>query len=422
MSHGVGGVVLVEGEQGIGKTSLLRAALPCSAVAGCKVFWAAADELLQQFPLRLMAECLSGAVAPVSFAELPALGGDPVVAGMERLLADVDRLCALAPVVLVAEDLQWADEASVQMWLQLSRAVWQVPLLLIGSTRSDAGRVDTEQLRRSVARRNGLVLTLNALSDEDVAAMVGRLLGGRQGHTLAAVTSQAGGNPLYVRELAESLLREGRIAAHAGGWDMVPGQAAVHVPASLVAAINHRLGALASDVVDALRWAALLGSEFTVTDLSAVTGRRADELIAVVEHAMAAGVLIEAGPRLGFRHGLIRQVLYEGMPAALRVALHLEAAQALASAGAFPERVAAQLTSGEERPLAVAGGLGLPWAAGWLAANAPTLVDRAPLRARLWCWPSTRPPAGWPEPGSRWRTTTFPRASGTTRWRSSSLL
>jgi DNA-binding CsgD family transcriptional regulator len=381
VSRGVGGLVLIEGEQGIGKTSLLNASLTGSAAAGCTVFSAAADELLQHFPLRLMAECLSGAVAPLSFAELSALGGDPVVAGMERLLADVDRLCAVSPVILVAEDLQWADEASVQMWLQLGRSVGQLPLLLIGSARSEAGRVDTEQLRRSVALRNGLVLTLQALPAEDVAALVGRLLGGRQGHRLAAVTSQAGGNPLYVHELAESLLREGRIAAHAGWWDLVPGPAAVQVPVSLVATINHRLGALPSHVVDALRWAAVLGSEFTVTDLSAVTRLRADELVPVVEHAMAADVLIEAGPRLGFRHGLIRRVLYEGMPTALRVALHLQAAQALASAGALPERVAAQLTSGEERPLAVTGGLGLQWAAGWLAVNAPALVDHVPQAA-----------------------------------------
>jgi DNA-binding CsgD family transcriptional regulator len=382
VSRGVGGAVLIEGEQGIGKTSLLRAALAGSAAAGgCRVFCAAADELLRQFPLRLMAECLGGAPARVSFAELSALGGDPVIAGMERLLADVDRLCAVSPVVLVTEDLQWADEASVQMWLRLSRAVGQLPLLLVGSMRSEAGRGDLDQLRQTLTLRDGVVLTLSALPGEDVAALVGRLLGGRQGHTLAAVTGRAGGNPLYVRELAESLLREGRIAKRAGEWDVVPGPAAVQVPASLVAAINHRLGALGSHVADALRWAAVLGAEFTVTDLSAVTGLRADELVPVVEQAMAADVLVAAGPRLGFRHGLIRQVLYEGMPAAVRVALHLQAAQALASAGALPERVAAQLASGEERPLAVAGGLGLQWAVDWLAASAPVLVDRVPQAA-----------------------------------------
>ena len=65
--------------------------------------------------------------------------------------------------------------------------------------------------------------------------------------------------------------------------------------------------------------------------------------MAVVDAAVGAGVLAEAGVRLGFRHGLIRQVLYEGMPAGLREALHVQAARMLAGAGAAPERVAAQL-------------------------------------------------------------------------------
>lgn len=408
VSGGVGGVVLVEGEQGIGKTSLLRAGLAGPAVAGCRLFWAAADELSQQFPLRLMRECLGDAAGPVCPSERPALGGDPVVAEMERLLAGVDRLCAASPVVLVAEDLQWADEASVLMWHQLSRAAGQMPLLLAGSVRAGSGRADLERLRWGVTSRGGVVLTLGALPDADVAALVGGLLGGGQGgwlgggqggrpggrlgRGLAAVTGQAGGNPLYLRELASILLRDGRLEEHAGEWDLVPGPAAIPVPESLAAAINHRLAGLAADVVEALRWAAILGPEFTVTDLSAVTGRLPGELIAVVDAAMAAGVLTEAGPRLAFRHGLIRQVLYEGLPEALRAALHLQAAQALAAAGAPPERVAAQLVPavpaglavpagsavGEESPLAVAAGTGPPWAVSWLAANAPALASRAP--------------------------------------------
>jgi len=382
VSEGVGGVILVEGEQGIGKTSLLRAGLSGPAVAGCRVLWATADELLRQFPLRLMMECL-GAAAPVPLPEPSALGGDPVVARAERLLAEVDRLCAVSPVVLVAEDLQWADEASVLMWHQLSRAAGQMPLLLAGSVRSGSGRADLEQLRRSVTSRGGVVLTLDALPDADVADLVGALLGGRQGRSLATVTSRAGGNPLYVRELAESLLRDSRIAAHAGEWDLIPGPAAIRVPASLAAAINHRLTGLAADVVETLRWAAILGSEFSVTDLSVVTGRLPGELMPVVDAAVAANVLMDAGPRLGFRHGLIRQVLYEGMPVALRAALHLQAAQALAAGGALPERVAAQLVAapGEDSPLAVAAGLGQQWAVSWLVANAPSLVSRAPQAA-----------------------------------------
>jgi DNA-binding CsgD family transcriptional regulator len=380
VTEGVGAVVLVEGEQGIGKTALLRNGLSGPAVAGCEIFWAAADEMLRQIPLRLMMECL-GAAAPQS--ELSALGADPVVAGMERLLAHVDRLCAASPIVVVTEDLQWADEASLVTWHQLSVAAGQMPLLLVGSLRSGSERADVQRLRRSVKSQGGAVLTLDALSDADVAAQVGELLGGPQGSSLAAVTTRAGGNPLYVRELAESLLRDDRIAERAGEWHVVPSSAAIPVPASLVAAIDDRLAGLAPDVLDTLRWAAMLGSEFSVTDLSVVTGLRADLLMPVVDAAMTANVLTDAGSRLGFRHGLIRQVLYEGTPASLRAALHLQAAQALAAAGALPERVAAQLAPapGEEGPLALAAGVGQKWAAAWLVENARTLEYRAPQTA-----------------------------------------
>jgi DNA-binding CsgD family transcriptional regulator/tetratricopeptide (TPR) repeat protein len=379
VSEGVGGVVLVEGEQGIGKTSLLHTGLAGAASAGCRVFWAAADEPLQRFPLRLMSECLGGAAGP-SVPTAATFGGDPVVTAMEEMLAEVDRLCAASPVVMVAEDLQWGDEASVLMWYRLSRAAGQMPLLLAGSARSGSGREDLEQLRRSVRLRGGVTLTLDALSDVDVADLVGRLLGGRQGRGLAAVTSRAGGNPLYVRELADSLVRDRTVVDQAGEWELIRGQTALKVPKSLAAAITDRLAGLAAEVVEVLRWAAVLGLEFLVTDLSVVTGRGAGELMPVVERAVAAGVLVDVGPQLGFRHALIRQVLYEGLPTALRAALHLQAAQAMAAAGAVPERVAGQLVPGpgEQSPLAGDAGPGQRWAEGWLAANAPALTYRAP--------------------------------------------
>ena len=117
------------------------------------------------------------------------------------------------------------------------------------------------------------------------------------------------------------------------------------MPGSLAGVIGGRLGWLDEDVVGVLRWAAVLGQEFSVTDLEVVTGRSAGDLMGVVDAAAATGVVAEAGARLGFRHGLIRQALYEGMPVAVRAALHVQAARALAEAGAAPERVAAQLAA-----------------------------------------------------------------------------
>jgi DNA-binding CsgD family transcriptional regulator len=375
VAQGSGRVVVVEGEQGIGKSALLRAGLAGAAAAGCSVLWGTADELDQRFPLRLMARCL-GDAGRVPAAPAGALsGGDPVLAGMEQLLAAIDRLCAVSPVVLVTEDLQWADEASALMWYRLSRAVRQLPLLLAGSWRPDPAQEHLAQLRRGATSQDGHVVTLGELPDAEVAELLGTLVGGRPGRRLNAVIGRAGGNPLYARELAEELVRAGRVGVAAGEAELAAGVTPVQLPVSLVAAAADRLAALAGNVTRVLRWAAVLGQEFSVTDLQIVAGRTAGELMEVVAAATAAGVVAGVGPRLRFRHGLIWQALYEEMPAALRAALHLQAAQALAQAGAAPERVAAQLVSGRGPD----DGTPDRWAADWLADHVSVLTYRAPL-------------------------------------------
>jgi DNA-binding CsgD family transcriptional regulator len=379
LGDGVGNSVLVEGEQGIGKTALLRTALASADEAGIAVLWAAADDMLRPFPLRLMVECIGETVALASPGTADA-HADLVEARMERLLSEVDRLCGSSPVILVAEDLQWSDEASVLMLNRLSRAAAQMPLLVVGSARPGSGRPDLDQLRRALTSRGGVTLSLDRLTEEDVALQVSRLLGGRTGHGLAQIASRAGGNPLYVRELADSLLRDGNLAVRAGEWDLVPGAALLRVPRSLAAAITDRLDGLSADVAEVLRWGSVLGSEFLATDLSVVTGRSAGALIGVVDASVDAGVLAGVGSRLRFRHAVIRQVLYERSPPALRAALHLQAAQALAEAGASPERIAAHLAAGrvEAGSLITASAPGVDWVAGWLVASAPTVTFRAP--------------------------------------------
>jgi DNA-binding CsgD family transcriptional regulator/tetratricopeptide (TPR) repeat protein len=378
LSKGVGGVVLVEGEQGIGKSSVLRAGLAGAEAAGCRVLWGGADELGQRFPLQLMMECI-GPVAEVG--ELltgrgGVMAGDPVQAGVEQLLAVVDRLCAASPVVLVVEDLQWADEASVLVWSKLCLAVGQLPLLLAGSWRTGTAREDLGRLRRGVSSR-GSVIELAPLGQGEVADLVGELVGGRPGPQLAEYIGRAGGNPLYARELTDELVRGGQLRRAAGIADIADQPAELAVPISLTAVIGERLDGLADHVIAALRWAAVLGAEFSVADLEIVSGRSAGDLMGVVDAALTAGVIAEAGPRLRFRHGLIRQVLYERMPAGLRAALHLQAARALADADAAPGRVAAQLAAAQLGPETDVE----PWATEWLAAESPALIYLAPAVA-----------------------------------------
>jgi DNA-binding CsgD family transcriptional regulator len=378
---GVGGSVLVEGEQGIGKTALLRQALSAAADR-CSVVWATADELGQQFPLGLFADCFGkegrraatgkqgGLGVDGGSGSRDALSGDPVLAGVERMLALADRLCATRPLVVIAEDLQWADEASILVWHRLSRAARQAPLLVIGSLRPASARDDLAQLRRAATSRGGHLMTLEPLATPEVTDLVGKVVGGRPGHQLAELAERAGGNPLYARELADALVRGEQVRIIEGIAELADQAADVRVPVSLVGVISARLASLSEDAAAALRWAAVLGQEFSIVDLEAVTGLDTSDLIEVVHEAVAAGVAAEAGTRMRFRHGLIREAVYQSMPASLRSALHLQAARALADAGAPPERVAAQLVAAPDATDR--------WVRDWLAQAAPVLAYRAP--------------------------------------------
>jgi DNA-binding CsgD family transcriptional regulator/tetratricopeptide (TPR) repeat protein len=415
---GSGNAVLVEGEHGIGKTALLQRALAGAASAGCALAWASADELGQRLPLWLMTEGLrarSGLVAveggrqagdglrggngtarrpaaargpaaarPASVRLAAAAGSappdDPEAAQVKRLLAQVERWCAASPVVLVVEDLQWADDASLRVCQRLARAVGHMPLLLIGSLRPGPMSDELDRLRRGLNSCGGTVISLGPLAGPELSELVMRLSGGLPGREVSGLVRGAGGNPLYARELVRSVSEDNPQRVTEGQQ----AQASRGVPASLAGAIGRRLSALPQETTGVLRWAAILGQEFTVTDLAEVTGRTAGELIEVVREAVTTGLIEEAGrsaaaaggatagpgPRLAFRHGLVRQVLYDDMPGALSAALHLQAARALASAGAAAERVAIHLAAVPESAD--------EWVREWLADTAPVLVYRAP--------------------------------------------
>ncbi len=195
--------------------------------------------------------------------ELRAPAGDPVLTAIERLGELVRELCAEAPLVLALDDFQWADEASVLLWHRLSRLAHRLPLLLIAVTRPVPHREDVARVRRAVAEAGHLVV-LGPLADDEVTALVAELVGAVPGQGLDRLAECAGGNPLYVREVVQALLRENAVEFRAGVAEAeVAGQ---DVPASLVTALTRRLAFLSAQALDLLRWAALLGTAFAPGD------------------------------------------------------------------------------------------------------------------------------------------------------------
>src|ERR1700733_11893205 len=159
LREGTGSVVWVEGEPGIGKSSLVAEALARSDPKW-DIGWGMADPLAERVPLQVILDCLQVRMGSPDPARARAaqlmrdrqLAGGDASAGSEILAMLVDEVCAAAPTVLVIDDLQWADEASLVFWHQLAISTRQLRLLLIGTCRPTPRRPLVQQVRTALAR------------------------------------------------------------------------------------------------------------------------------------------------------------------------------------------------------------------------------------------------------------------------------
>jgi DNA-binding NarL/FixJ family response regulator len=358
LARGTGNAVLIEGEPGIGKSTLVRALVskataPQALDVAPQVFWGTGDELGQELPLLPFRDALNvsqpgasarrNAIAAMLRGESATdRGADVTTAIAEQLLALVTDECAVRPVILVIDDLQWADPASVTLWGRLARLAPQVALLLVGITRPVPQRDDLLKLRR--AQNDATRIELTPLAEPAVAELVEARAGGKPDAPLLRLTNSAAGNPFYITEIIDALERSGGLTVTEGGTaQLARGITPTSLPRTLSAAIADRLGFVPVPVREMLRFAALLGVQFAVPDLATVLGKSVLDLVSAVDEAQTVGVLAESGSDLAFRHPLIHAALYDEMPVAMRAALHRDAGRKLAEASAPVDRVARQL-------------------------------------------------------------------------------
>ncbi len=204
VARGHGSSVLIEGEPGIGKSALVRAAVAEAPEAGCQVFWGAGDELGQALPLLPFLDSLRvrepsanprrNTIVRLLRGEVAADRGTDVPAVLaEQLLALVTEQCAVRPTILVVDDLQWADQASVALWGRLAKTAQQVPLLLVGMMRPVPQRDDLLALRRVAGEATRLQLT--ELTGTAVTDLVAALAGGRPDGNLMRLAEGPRGTP-----------------------------------------------------------------------------------------------------------------------------------------------------------------------------------------------------------------------------------
>ncbi|WP_410599331.1 BTAD domain-containing putative transcriptional regulator [Amycolatopsis sp. lyj-90] len=328
LDEGRGGTVWLDGEAGSGKSALLAEAL---ATAGNRTRWVEADELTSAVPLSLIADCLGGEA-------------------LDNLTRTVTELCEDGPRVLVFEDLHWADEDSLLAWQRLHRLTTHLPLLLIGSARPLPRRRTLDVLR---SRLDGEIVSLPPFDGPAVAALAEETLARDPGEDFLGFAAEyTAGNAGYLCEL---------FTEFAEGHDLA---AAPH--RRITAVVEDHLATLSVACKRTLTSAALLGSSFTVADLTGVTGRELRALIEAVEEALAARVLETEGDRLRFRVPLVRSVFAANTPPAIRAVLHQEIAATMVGSGAPADRVAEQL-------LQVGDELTARWIPQWLLDNVGVL-------------------------------------------------
>ena len=354
-------LVFLAGEPGAGKTSLATS-MACEAAAdGAVVLYGRAEpEALVSYQpfveaLRHVAlnapDAMLQSVAPDSaeltrlvpeferrFARAPSSPGQPRGNDRYRLFSAVAAtLVAVArhtPVVLILDDLQWADGSTLRLLAHIARYSEPAPLMIVGTYRdTDLDRASDLAETLSDLGRDHLNerIAVEGLDRAAVATLVDRLPGSPPPELPEVLHRKTRGNPFFVVEM----LRE--IAADVG--DATPGtrDAAqllkrAGVPRGVSAVIEQRLGGLDQRTNDVLSLAAVLGREFALPALLAVDGGSRDDVVRCLESAIEAGLLAESDDGslgFGFAHALVGETVYGRMSALRRAAQHQHVGDAL---------------------------------------------------------------------------------------------
>ena len=394
LSAGDGGVLIVEGPPGIGKTTLL-AELRALAVgrSRARVLAAAGAELERTYAFGVARQLLEPVIreqrgkllgAAALAASALGLDGEEVVrgdaddasfAGLHALYWLVADLAAEGPLVLVVDDGQWADRNSVRFLSFLANRVGEHPVLLAVGLRTSGTDTGRRGLGRLAGQPHASVLELRPLSDDGVADALAERLGTTPDAGFArAVRDAVGGNPLLLDQLALEL-RRGGVEPSAEAIDRLTALD----PTGVARSVLVRLSALGQAEQSVARAVAVLGPGAPESRIAAVAELPVEQAIDALERLEVADVL---DPGTGaFAHAIVRDAVYRDQTTAARGLAHGRAARALAADGEPAEQAAAHLleTPGVADPAAVGT---LRAAAGEaLAHGAPDAASRLLARA-----------------------------------------
>jgi eukaryotic-like serine/threonine-protein kinase len=362
---GKGRVVLVAGDPGIGKTrtaeeistmALRRGARVCVGRCheggGAPPFWPWVQvlrTLIDDPRMRGVIEAMGARAADVAqlapelrerFPDLPATAPTEDLEGARFRLFDCltsffKSASRIEPLVLVLDDLHWADKSSLLLLQFLAREIADSRLLAIGTYRD----VEAQQghplveilptMREPVTTK----ILLRGLPEQEVRLFIGAVSGQEVPAAFArAIFRETEGNPFFIQEMLRHLIEEGILVRESGGWRSRLEPEEMGLPESVREVIRRRFSRLGDRSRDALVQAAVIGREFDARVLEGVSDFGGDELLDVLDEAVAARVIAEvprAARRFSFSHALIREALIAELGTTRRVQLHRKVAAVL---------------------------------------------------------------------------------------------
>jgi len=344
---GRGGVLVIEGPPGIGKSRLLTEVMALADKGGVRTLFGEAFEYQQTVPFFSLFMATLHADPPVGDAgALRRLGGSADLRyWVVHDLADaIYAAAAETPLAIVLEDIHWADNSTLVALRSLATAKPDVALLWVLTARTGAGGPAVQDTLSVLHRADAAVVRVGAMSGGAVAEMVCDAVRANADESLLTLAAKAHGNPFLVRELVGGLGEEGRLNVSAGRA-VASGQA---LPRRLGASMQQRLDQLSRGAGEVVRVAAVLPDRFSAGLLAAMLERQPASLMAAVGEAVRADLLVEDGEQLRFRHDLLREATRQSLPQSIRRAMERQSASIMLSLGAAPAEVATQLARSAE--------------------------------------------------------------------------
>jgi hypothetical protein len=347
VAQGRGGVLVIEGPPGIGKSRLLTEVMALADKGGVRTLFGEAFEYQQTVPFFSLFMATLGADPPVGDADALRQLGSSADLGywVVHDLGDAIRAAAAeTPLAIVLEDIHWADNGTLLALRSLATARPDVAVLWVLTARTGAGGPGVQDTLSVLQRAGAAVVRVAAMSAGAVAEMVCDVVRANADESLLNLAAKAHGNPFLVRELVGGLGEEGRLNV-SGGRAMATGHA---LPRRLGASMRQRLDLLSEGAGEVVRVAAVLPDRFSAGLLAAMLGRQPSSLMSAVEEAVRADLLVEDDEQLRFRHDLLRESTRQSLPQSLRRAMERQSASLMLRMGAAPAEVATQLARSAE--------------------------------------------------------------------------